>query len=386
MPPSKPPGVYITEVDSGVRMITGAGTSTPAFIGSIPGEVREPRQVQSWNQFREIYLPSGDGEDFTASSYAAEAVYGFFANGGGSCYVVGTADGDDCLAAYQGNEDEGTGLAALELVPEVKIIVAPDLWQTAEDAPAIAKAIARHCADLGNRMAVLHTKQGLSATDAEKVPAAFGLDEEEAQFTSVYYPWVTTPGFDGTERLIPPSGHIAGVWARTDAQRGVQKAPANQNLQTVTGIEVSLSDDEQGPLNAAGVNCLRSFPGQGVLVWGARTLSDSSEWRYLNVRRLANFLRESIRTSTKWVVFEPNDERLQSAVRASTTSFLMEQWRSGALLGHTPHEAFYVICDESNNPPEGIADGKLTIDVGVAAVRPAEFITFRILQISGSET
>ncbi|MGV4985852.1 phage tail sheath family protein [Streptomyces sp. NRAIS4] len=382
MSPANVPGVYIQEVASGVRTISGAGTSTPAFIGSVPGEVSEPRQVRSWNQFREIYLPSGDGEDFAASSYVAEAVYGFFANGGGACYVVGTAEGDGRLAAYQGNKDEGTGLAALESVPEVKIIVAPDLWQTAEDAPSIAKAIARHCADLGNRMALLHTQQGLSATDAEKVPAAFGLDEEEAQFTSVYYPWVTTPGFDGTERLIPPSGHIAGVWARTDAQRGVHKAPANENLQTVTALEVSLSDDEHGLLNTAGVNCLRSFPGQGVLVWGARTLSDSNDWRYLNVRRLANYLSESIRTGTNWVVFESNNERLWSSVRGGTISFLMNQWRSGALLGHTPAEAFYVVCDATNNSSE---TAEVIIDVGVAAVRPAEFITFRIVQILSNE-
>jgi uncharacterized protein len=374
------PGAFITEEASGIRGIRAAGTSTPAFIGSVPGGVSEPRLVLSWNQFREIYLPSGDGEDFAASSYVAEAVYGFFENGGGSCYVVSVAEGDDRLAAYQGSQDEGTGLAALESVPEVKIVVAPDLWQTEEDAPAIAKAIARHCADLGNRMAVLHTKQGLSAADAEKVPAAFGLDEKEAQFAAVYYPWVTTPGFDGTERLIPPSGHIAGVWARTDAESGVHKAPANQTLQTVTDLEQNLIDDEQGPLNTAGVNCLSSVPGRGVVVWGACTLSNSNDWRYLNVRRLANYLKESIQISTRWAVFEPHDDRLWSSLRGGTTSFLMDHWRSGALMGQSPDEAFSVVCDATNNPS---MVEKVFIDVGVAAVRPAEFIYFQVVQILG---
>ncbi|MFF9458693.1 phage tail sheath family protein [Streptomyces flaveolus] len=227
-------------------------------------------------------------------------------------------------------------------------------------------------------MALLHTKQDASASDAVKVPAMFGLDEDEAAFTTVYYPWLRVPGIGGAERVVAPSGHVAGVWARTDAERGVHKAPANQAVRGAIELTVTLTDGEQAPLNKAGVNCLRVFPGQGLLVWGARTLSPDGEWRYVNVRRLVNFLTDSIRKGTSWARFEANDERLQTSLRGIVTSFLKEQWRRGALLGRTPDEAFYVICDQSNNPPQSVTSGKITLTFGVAPVRPAEFVTATI--------
>lgn len=358
----------------GVRMITGVGTSTAAFVAPVGAGSVEPVRLRSWQEFSDRYAVSGEGRGL-AGPNLAEAVYGFFANGGTSCYVVGT--GGDDLGAYT------AALAGLEKVPEVNMVVAPDLWKDEGDAPAIARAIAGHCAQVGNRLALLHTKQGASAGVAAKTVELLALGADDAAFTTLYYPWLEVPGTDGTSRTVPPTGHIAGVWARTDAERGVFKAPANQNLRGALSIETQLTDNEQGPLNEAGVNCLRAFPDRGLLVWGARTLSTNRDWKYLNVRRLASFLSESIRSGTAWTASEPNGERLQATLRHSVGSFLTDQWRQGALLGRTPDEAFYVICDETNNPAGTIDDGKVICDIGVAPVRPAEFVHFTITQIAG---
>ena len=183
---------------------------------------------------------------------------------------------------------------------------------------------------------------------------------------------------------VAPSGHIAGLYARTDATRGVHKAPANEPLRGALNLTYRLTDDEQGELNSNGVNCLRFFERAGILCWGARTLADSaSEWRYLNVRRLFNMIEESILRATRWVVFEPNDVHLWRAVRRDIGHFLSMQWRIGALAGATPAEAFFVKCDADTNPPEVIDAGQVVTLVGLAPVKPAEFIIFRIGQHSG---
>ncbi|MFI1169916.1 phage tail sheath family protein [Streptomyces melanogenes] len=203
------------------------------------------------------------------------------------------------------------------------------------------------------------------------------------QFTALYYPWVEVPGIDGQTRTVPPSGHLAGVWARTDAERGVFKPPANQHLRGDLSLESLLTDDEQGFLNEKGVNCLRAIEGQGIQAVSARTVSSEPDWTYINVRRLINYSTESIKSSSRWAVFEPNDERLWAGLRHSVTSFLTDQWRQGALLGKSPDEAFYVICDQSNNSPQSVADGHVVCDIGVAPVRPAEFVQFTITQVAG---
>ncbi len=362
-------------MQSGVRIIVGTGTSTAAFVAPLKSGAAEPRRVRGWREFVQLYSVGAEGGG-DAGTNLAEAVHGFFANGGTDCYVVGTAG--DTLA------DCAVGLAALETVADVNIVVAPDLWRAESEAPAIAKAIAGHCARSGNRMALLHTGQGASVADAVKTPALFGLDDTEAQFTTVYYPWVEVPGVEGTARTVPSCGHLAGVWARTDAERGVFKAPANQNVRGASALDRTLTDDENGELNAVGVNCLRVFPERGLLVWGARTLSTGRDWKYVNVRRLVNHLTDSIRTSTTWAAFEPNDERLWASLDSVVTLFLNDQWRQGALMGRTPQEAFYVLCDRTNNSAETVKAGRVVIDVGIAPVRPAEFITFRIVQDAGA--
>ncbi|GHB85318.1 hypothetical protein GCM10010347_65270 [Streptomyces cirratus] len=347
------------------RLITGPATSIAAFIGHL--HVESPRKVGSWTEFTEGVEDAGSA---VVSPYLADAVYGWFANGGGPCWIAGAGEG----GPFSGYE------AALEaLAPEVTIVVAPDLWETRDDGAVIAKAVAGHCVAAGNRMALLHTAQ-----DAEpaKVPALLGLGPEEARFTTVYYPWLKVPGDE--EKMAPPCGHVAGIWARTDAERGVHRAPANTGVRGALGLQRVLTDEEQGEINGVGVNCLRVFPGQGLVVWGARTLATDDEWKYLSVRRLASFLRSAITDGTRWAAFEPVDEHLLSSVRASVTEFLMSQWRAGALPGKSPEEAFYVTCDETNNPASS-TEGTVVIDVGFAPVRPAEFTHLRVTQQAATQ-
>jgi len=207
----------------------------------------------------------------------------------------------------------------------------------------------------------------------------------DSKYAAMYWPWLEV--MDPIKKrplLVPPSGHLAGVWARTDATRGVHKAPANEVVLGVNGLGFQITHEEQGALNAAGINCIRAFPGRGIRVWGARTLSSDPEWRYLNVRRLFNYISESIMEGTEWAVFEPNDMRLWSSLRISASNFLTRTWRQGALFGATPEQAFYVKCDEETNPPEAIEAGQVNIEIGICPVKPAEFVIFRISQFTAA--
>lgn len=317
-----------------------------------------------------------------------EAVYGFFANGGAACYIVRLDNEKTFSTELDGNELKRTGLAGLKSQSDVSMVAVPDLWTGAGKDPAqyatlMGKVVA-HCSDTHNRVAVVEPPPDLDSEGVKTFLSSLpSQDTTEAEFTALYYPWVTVPGLNGKHRTVPPCGHIAGVWARTDAERGVFKAPANQNLRGVLELPTLLSDAQHGELNDLGVNCLRVLPGQGLLVWGARTRSKTRDWKYLNVRRLVCFLAESIRQSSTWAVFEPNDDRLWASLRHAVSSFLTDQWRQGALLGRTPAEAFYVVCDSTNNTSATIDVGEVHCDIGVAPVRPAEFVHFTITQITG---
>src|SRR5262249_50554802 len=202
---------------------------------------------------------------------------------------------------------------------------------------------------------------------------------------ALYYPWIEV--FDpatGQNRFMPPSGHVAGLWSRTDTERGVHKAPANEVVRGAVELQNNITKGEQDLLNPVGVNCLRAFPGRGLRVWGARTLSSDPAWRYINVRRLFNYLEESILLGTQWVVFEPNDERLWGTIRRNIAAFLMEEWRRGALFGSSPDEAFYVKCDRETNPPDVVDRGQVICEIGICPVKPAEFVIFRLSQFSDS--
>jgi phage tail sheath protein FI len=204
----------------------------------------------------------------------------------------------------------------------------------------------------------------------------------DAGFGAYYFPWIVVQDpISGDQVTAPPSGHLAGVYARGDGTRGVHKAPGNEPIRGVIDLTYSVTRGEQELLNPAGVNCIRYFSDSGIRVWGARTLAPAaSEWRYINVRRLFNMAEESIGRGTRWVVFEPNDYTLWKSVRRDVSAFLTRLWRAGALFGRTPEEAFFVKCDEETNPPEVIDAGQLVTVIGMAPVKPAEFVIFRIGQ------
>ena len=209
----------------------------------------------------------------------------------------------------------------------------------------------------------------------------------DTTYAALYAPWVQV--YDPLLKrptFLPPSGSMCGIYARTDIQRGVFKAPANEVVQGCTGLSVSYNAAEQGKLNPNGVNLIRAIPGQGIRVWGARTCSSDGNWKYVNVRRLFIFLEESIRANTGWVVFEPNDEGLWSRVRGTISLFLETQRRIGALAGSTPEQAYYVDVGHNTMTQDDILNGRLICEIGVAPVRPAEFVIFRITQITQSAT
>lgn len=291
---------------------------------------------------------------------------------------------------YVGDAAARTGFGGLESIDEITMVAVPDLMSAyqrgeidAEGVKTVQLAVISHCEQMGDRVAVLDTPPGMNAQQVRN----WRNDEAgyDSRYATLYYPWVKV--FDpaaGRNSLVPPSGHVAGVWARSDGERGVHKAPANEVIRGAVDLEIRLSKGEQDLLNPIGVNCVRAFPGRGIRIWGARTLSSDPAWRYLNVRRLFNYLEESILLGTQWVVFEPNDDRLWSSIRRNVTAFLTEEWRRGALFGRTAEEAFYVRCDRSNNPQESIDLGQVVCEIGVAPVKPAEFVVFRLAQFSDS--
>jgi phage tail sheath protein FI len=213
------------------------------------------------------------------------------------------------------------------------------------------------------------------------------LGPPRSSYAAAYFPWIWTPNVldPKVERLTPPSGAIAGIYARTDATRGVHKAPANEPVRALR-LERRLTHQEQELLNPAGINCLRYFTGKGNMVYGARTLSLDPSWRYLNVRRTFCMVEESIARGTQWVVFEPNDRTLWQSIKRDIEAFLTRLWRDGALMGATPQQAFFVRCDEGLNTPEVIDAGMVIIQIGLAVVKPAEFVIFRIGQFAGGAT
>jgi phage tail sheath protein FI len=301
----------------------------------------------------------------------------------------------------EGSETERTGYQGLAIADSVTMVAIPDLGTvtTREDGTldearylAFQAQLADWCTNGRTRMAILDTPPGLNATRALEWRERLAKD---TPFATLYYPNVRVTnravtngagnGKAGGDFLtVPACGHIAGVWARTDAARGVWKAPANEELRGIAGLETTVTDGEQAELNPMGVNCIRSFGAMGVRVWGARTLSQTDQsWRYINVRRLFNFIEESIRQGTRWAVFEPNDRYLWGRVKRNINAFLRGVWMQGALVGDTPGQAFYVTCDATNNPKETVDEGKLIIEVGIAPVKPAEFVIFQISQWQG---
>lgn len=502
MPTYLSPGVYVEELEAGSRPIAGVGTAVAAFIGFAErGLFNTPTLVTNWNQFTK------DFGEFVEGAFLAHAVYGYFMNGGGACYVVRvggngerpTAQGDlpsaaddkqpalrfsarepgddgndisveieppsdagadsfnvvvkrgpevvetfenlttkkgktnvvtvveeksqlvtveeiatgEALAVpasatvpltggsppavpeviapddYVGNSADRTGFGALEAVDEVTMLCLPDLMAAhqhglvdAEGVKAVQLEMIAHCERMGDRVAILDPPPDMKAQQIKEWRVDYaGYD---SKYATLYWPWIKV--FDpatGTNIFSPPSGYVAGVWGRNDDTRGVHKAPANEVIRGAIDVELNITKAEHDQLNPQGINCIRSFPGRGIRIWGARTISSDPSWKYLNVRRLFNYLEESILEGTQWAVFEPNDAALWAKMRRTISSFLTNEWRKGALFGATPSESFFVKCDSETNPPDVVDLGQVVCEIGVAPVKPAEFVIFRLAQFSG---
>lgn len=284
---------------------------------------------------------------------------------------------DDDVSQIQSTHYRAT-IDALERVDDVNILCVPD--RTDQDVQSYMVA---HCEKMKDRFALLDAQA--NATTAA-IGTQRGLLSSDNGYGALYYPWISVANPIASGRItVPPSGHIAGVFARTDDARGVHKAPANEVIRSALALERTLTDDEQGPLNDQGVNVLRSLPGRGIVVWGTRTIAptDRTQWRYVNVRRLLLFIEESIQEGTQFAVFEPNDLALWQKVKRQVSDFLTRVWRDGALFGATADQAFRVRVDEELNPPSVRALGQLVIEVVVYPVTPAEYVVFRVIQEPG---
>lgn len=407
MPTYMAPDIYIEEVSGGARPIQAVGTSTAGFVGEAPDptqHVNEAIAINNWSQFTRNFVA-----ETSKSTPLSHAVYGFFQNGGSRCFVVNVGAG----GALAGGGRNRVGLEILEEIDEIAIVAAPGYTD-----PASYEAVLAHCEKLQDRVGILDapaqveditrltqvatakataSKGKANPPAGESAGASSGTPggttsgglrarQSDGGYAAFYFPWITVRDPLSPAELVDvaPSGHLAGIWARTDALRGVHKAPANEPVRGALDLTYLLTRDEQGILNQSGVNCIRLFAREGIRVWGARTIADgSSEWRYLNVRRLFNMIEESIGTSTRWIVFEPNDRTLWKSIRRDISAFLTRLWRDGALMGRTPQEAFFVKCDEETNPPDSIDAGMVVTLIGIAPVKPAEFIVFRISQYAG---
>lgn len=289
---------------------------------------------------------------------------------------------------FIGSLHERSGIDGLEIAEDVSMICVPDLMSAYQNGlidkdgvKAVQTAMLNHCERNQNRMAILDPLPDLSPQEVRR------WREQDSNFDSaygaLYYPWVKVNGPEGQPIAVPPSGFVAGIYARSDVERGVHKAPANEIVRGALEPVMQITKGEQDTLNPIGVNCIRNFTGMGLRVWGARTLSSDARWRYVSVRRLFNYVEKSIERGTQWAVFEPNDIMLWSKVRRDITAFLTTVWRDGALFGNTATEAFYVKCDGELNPPEVRDRGILFVEIGLAPVKPAEFVVFRFSQYAG---
>jgi phage tail sheath protein FI len=309
--------------------------------------------------------------------------------GGGTVALTGGAALPAQLSPedYLGDEVARSGIAGLMALPDVTMVCTPDLMAAYEAGQidsdgvrTVQNGLIQHCESMMDRMAILDTPKGLNAQQVHEWVT------EKAQYSSayaaLYWPWVSFYDPQAKRaRFMPPSGALAGIWGRNDDTRGVHKAPANEVVAGALDLELNVTRGEHDLLNPAGINVIRSFPGRGIVVWGARTLADDTTWRYINVRRLFNYIESSILLGTQWTVFEPNDLDLWQRIKRTLNAFLLGLWRDGALFGATPDQAFYVKCDAETNPPDVIDAGFVVVEVYVAPVKPAEFVLFRISQL-----
>ena len=278
-----------------------------------------------------------------------------------------------------GSGHDATGLAALAEIEDIAIVAGPGsaALATSDDCQAVRDALISHCENLHYRFAIL-----AGPRDADQALIREVRGQHDSKYAALYYPWLVASAPGGARETIQysPEGAMAGIYARSDIERGVHKAPANETVRGILRFSRNVNKGEQDVLNPEGINCLRFFEGRGYRVWGARTISSDPEWTYINVRRLFIYLEHSIDRGTQWAVFEPNNEELWLKIRLTIEGFLYDVWRSGALLGARPEDAYFVRCDRSTMSQSDLDNGRLICLIGVAPTKPAEFVIFRIGQ------
>lgn len=371
MPEYLHPGIYVEEAPAGPRPISGVGTSEAAFLGHVPGGVADPVFATSWTVLLTALTPAGQDPSALGASHLLSAAYGFFVNGGTRLHVVPLA-----AKAKSVTKDDLAKLAAHDTI---SLVAAPGFSDAASQ-----EAILTDCEERGDRFAVLDLPDGdTPLADLTRAHADGGVRPRSSDtgMGAVYTPWLQImEPIGNTPATCPPSGHICGIYAGMDATRGVWKAPANVAVRGALNLTRRLSAADQAVLNPEGVNVIRIFP-DGIRVWGARTLGDpAGDWRYVPVRRLNTMIAQSLQRGTRWVVFEPNDLSLWKALRRDIGSFLHGLWREGALAGATAEEAFFVKCDAETTTQADIDAGRVFAIIGIAPVKPAEFVIIRIGQ------
>lgn len=367
-------------VDNGLLPVKVLATSE-FTLHVLFGEESETYENCSFNARAANYVDKATSRSALVSiSAAADAdIASLFADSipyavtlsGGSDGSQGGLSASDYIGSDNG-PGKRTGIQAFVDNDQVSIMSVPGVTD-----PAVQLALVAHCENLGSRFAILDIPR-----DKTKVPDVLAhRDMFDSSYAAMYNPWLQV--FDPLEKrniFVPPSGSVAGVYARSDSTRGVEKAPANEVVRGVTGLDVQYNKGEQDILNPKGVNLIRSFSGQGIRIWGARTTSSNALWKYINIRRLFIFVEESIKAGTNWVVFEPNDERLWARVHRTIDAFLTRVWRGGALMGSSPSEAFFIDISANTMTKDDIDNGRLICVIGIAPVKPAEFVIFRITQ------
>jgi uncharacterized protein len=345
-------------------------TGVPAFLGVAVSKTNTAIvQLTLWTQFQQRITPASD-------SYLADAIYGFFQNGGQVCYVVCLEADLDPLTALE------QGLNALAELDAIDLVCAPDLLRSQPDAEQLyqmQRAILNHCDALKDRFAILDctAEFTLSAVQAQR-----------SRLTSLngalYFPWIKVEGRSDLNPFVPPCGHVAGIYAKSDREIGTHKTPANYRLEGVLDLSFLVSQAEYSSLNSAsqaGINCLCAFPGRGIRVWGARTLSadQASHWQYINVRRLFLSVERWCHVNLLDLGFEPNQPNLWIRIERELSLYLESLFQQGALQGNTSEEAFYVRCDDETNSSEQRTLGQVITEVGLAPVIPNEFIVIRLI-------
>jgi hypothetical protein len=379
------PGVY--REDSFAAPPAELPTGVPGFVGF--GQARnaagdpsdEPQLLRHVDQLLERWVPPADGP-----SYLAAAVDGFFTNGGVRCYVVGAG------AASGGAAALSKALESLGPLLDLDLVAVPDAMTLSDaEARSAQHAALAHCARQSNRFALLDAPRVSSGIEAS-TELALLLDTWKASVLAsgsaadgadgaLYFPWLRP--LDASAP-VPPCGHVAGVVARSDARVGVFKAPANEELFGVIDLDFAVDAMTQAELNPRGINCLRAFPGRGLRVWGARTLSSDASWQYVNVRRLFLTLSRWASRNLSWAAFEPNSPRLWNRIQRELGVYLASLWRAGALKGATSADAYFVKCDAETNPNEVREQGQVVTQVGLAPALPGEFVVVHIVHRPGS--